>query len=186
MKSLDWIILESKHQLKDRWISVRADKCQTPDGHIIEPYYVLEYPDYVHIFAITKNQEVVLIRQYRHGAGKTLLELPSGCVEKNDTSPIEAARRELLEETGYTSDKFIHVGRLSPNPANHSNVSHCILAMEVEYVAEKKEDFSEIVEVVLMPLKRVRQKLYGGEFIQALYVSTMFYSLNYLGELQNK
>ena len=183
MKTLDWTTLESKYVLKDKWISVRADKCRTQDNIIVEPYYVLEYPDYVHIFAITKKKEVILIRQYRQGIGRTLIELPSGCMDRTDTSPIEAARRELLEETGYTSEKLIKIGTLSPNPSNHANTSHCILVMDAESTGNKQEDLFEQVEVVLTPLEQVKKMLFAGEFIQSLYVSTMFYSLNYLNEL---
>lgn len=183
MKSLNWTTLSSKHIVQDRWISVRADICQTVDGHIIEPYYVLEYPDYVNIFAITKSQDVVLARQYRHGAGKTLLELPSGTVETSDKSPIETARRELLEETGFGGGKFVQTGAISPNPANHSNLSHCILATDLEYVTDKVEEVSEKIEVVLLPLEQVIQKLTSGEFLQALHISTLFYGLKHLNYL---
>ncbi|MEH2230992.1 MAG: NUDIX hydrolase [Nostoc sp.] len=108
----DWIVLKSRHLVKDRWISVRSDTCQMPNGTIVDPYYVLEYPTWVNVVALTKKQEIILVKQYRHGLKQTILELPSGAVKTEDVLPMEAAKRELLEETGYTSNHFIETGIL--------------------------------------------------------------------------
>ena len=99
MHSFDWTVLESRYVFKDKWISVRADKCRMPGGRIVEPYYVLEYPDWVHVVALTKNREVVLVRQYRHGIQKTVLEVPSGCIETTDASPLAVCRRDSYQRT---------------------------------------------------------------------------------------
>ncbi len=80
MHSFDWTLLSSKYVVKDRWISVRADTYQMPNGRIIEPYYVLEYPTWVNVVALTKSKEVVLVKQYRPGIQKTVLELPCGAM----------------------------------------------------------------------------------------------------------
>ena len=77
MHSFDWILLNSKYVVKDKWITVRADTCQMPNGTIVEPYYVLEYPTWVNVVALTKNQEVILVKQYRHGLKQTVLERAS-------------------------------------------------------------------------------------------------------------
>lgn len=84
VNAFDWIVLKSRHLVKDKWISVRSDTCQMPNGTIVDPYYVLEYPTWVNVVALTKNQEVILVKQYRHGLKKTILELPSGAVEAED------------------------------------------------------------------------------------------------------
>ncbi|MEH1991004.1 hypothetical protein [Nostoc sp.] len=84
----DWIVLKSRHLVKDRLISVRSDTCQMPNGTIVDPYYVLEYPTWVNVVALTKNQEVLLVKQYRHALKKTILELPSGAVETEDVLPM--------------------------------------------------------------------------------------------------
>ena len=93
-----WKILSSKHV----YPNVRIDHCELPDGQVIEGF-VLEYHDWATVVALTPDNQVVMERQYRHGIQKILLELPGGVIDDSDASPLEAARRELLEETGYTS-----------------------------------------------------------------------------------
>ena len=184
MHSFDWTLLESRYVLKDKWISVRADKCRMPGGRIVEPFYVLEYPNWVHVVALTKNREVVLVRQYRHGIQETVLEVPSGCIEKTDVSPLEAAKRELLEETGYTGVHFIGTGRLSPNPANHTNMCFCFLATDVELAASQQLDVNEQIVVELTPLDKVIELLGNGGFLQALHIGALFFALSRLGKVQ--
>ena len=75
--SLDWKLISSEYLVSDRWLRLRADKCQLPSSKIIEPYYVLEYPTWVNVVAVTPQNEVVLVRLYRHGIGRTVLEIPS-------------------------------------------------------------------------------------------------------------
>lgn len=180
MESLNWKILNSKYVIKDKWISLRADTCIMPSGKIVEPYYILEYPTWVSVVAITKKNEVILVKQYRHGCKKTLLELPSGCMEVYDLSPMDAIKRELLEETGYTSEEFIDLGTISANPSSHNNLTYSFLALNVELVKEPHLDDTEQIEVVLKPLKQVIECLKNNEFLQALHVSTIFKALVYM------
>ncbi|MBH8577102.1 NUDIX hydrolase [Nostocaceae cyanobacterium CENA369] len=184
MDLFDWNVLNSKYVVKDRWISVRADTCQMPDGKIVEPYYVLEYPTWVNVVALTKNQEVVLVKQYRHGLQKTFLELPCGSVETEDISPILAAKRELLEETGYTSDNFLETGVLSANPANHNNLTYCFLATNVEKIADLNLDDTEQIDLVLLHLEKTIEIIESRILLQSLHISSLFLALKKLGRLQ--
>ena len=173
-----WKILESYHLHKN----VRIDKCELPDGKVIEGF-VLEYGDWATILALTKDQEVVLVRQYRHGAQKVLLELPGGAMETEDENPMQAARRELLEETGYTGDTFIQVGCVSPNPANQTNLIYSFLVLNAEKVAIQNLDETEEIEVVLKPLNEVITMAKNGELFQSMQVSAMFFTLAYLDRI---
>jgi 8-oxo-dGTP pyrophosphatase MutT (NUDIX family) len=170
--------------VKDKWLSLRADTCLLPNGKIVEPFYVIEYSTWVNVVALTKNQEVVLVEQYRHGIQKTVLELPGGCMEVEDVEPLEAAKRELLEETGYTSNNFIETGVISPNPATHNNYIHCFLATDLELVADLKLDDTEQINVVLLPLNKVVESINSGIFLQAIHISSLFLALKKLGKLQ--
>ncbi|NJK84179.1 MAG: NUDIX hydrolase, partial [Saprospiraceae bacterium] len=75
---MEWTTLSSTTILKDRWINLRADECQMPDGNIVAPFYVLQYPHWANALALTADNQVILIQQYRHGLGKTIIELPGG------------------------------------------------------------------------------------------------------------
>jgi 8-oxo-dGTP pyrophosphatase MutT (NUDIX family) len=181
---MNWSIESTRRVIRDRWLSVRADRCRMPDGREVDPYYVLEYPDWVNVVAVTESEEVVLVRQYRHGVARVVLELPSGVVEGSDAGPLETARRELLEETGYTSDAFRLTGVLSANPATHNNLTHCFLASACRKVAEPRLDDIEELEVVVVPLDRLGGLAREGALLQSLHVGSIFFALAELGRLQ--
>ena len=183
MHPFDWKLLKSAYVLQDHWLSLRADTCQLPNGHTIAPYYVLEYPAWVNVVALTEDYHVILVRQYRHGVQQTVLELPAGTVEATDASPRAAVQRELLEETGYASPHVVETGRLSPNSATHTNLTYCFLATGVERVAEPMTEDTEQVETVLMSLADVIRLASTGGLLQAMHVSALFLALHALGRL---
>jgi ADP-ribose pyrophosphatase len=173
-----WKILASTH-LQD---NIRLDRCELPNGQIIEGT-VLECGTWVTILALTEKQEVVLIHQYRHGAQKVIVELPGGVMDKEDENPSAAARRELLEETGYTSDRIVQVGCVSPNPANHTNLIYSFLALDAKKVSGQRLDETEEIEVFLKPLDEVIAMAKNGELLQSMQVSTLFFTLAYLNRI---
>lgn len=179
----DWKILKSHYIVKDRWLAVRADTCELPSSKVIEPYYVFEYPAWINVVALTSSEDVVLVRMYRHGIGQTVIELPSGGVEPSDNSVLSAAKRELLEETGYGGGKWLEVGRLSPNSANYTNVVHSFLATGVNRISDPRWDETEFNDIVLMPINKTIQLLQENRFFQALHVGALFFALGHLGKL---
>lgn len=96
-----WQVTDSEYLFRRPWLTVRRDCLRLPNGNEIPEYYVLEYPDWVNVLAVTPDQKFVFVRQYRHGLGLTAFELCAGVCEKEDSSPLESAQRELWEETGY-------------------------------------------------------------------------------------
>ena len=173
-----WKILYSTH-LRD---NIRLDRCELPNGNILEGT-VLEFSTWATVLALTKDQEVVLIRQYRHGAQKVIVELPGGAMDTEDESPLAAARRELQEETGYTSERIVQVGCVSPNPANHTNLIYSFLALEAEKVSGQHLDANEEIEVFLKPMEEVIAMAKNGELLQSMQVSALFFTLAYLNRI---
>jgi len=138
----------------------------------------------VNVVALTEADDVVMVRQYRHGIGKVLLELPCGTVDMDDESPLEAVRRELLEETGYTSDNFVVTGVLSQNPATHSNLTHCFLATKCRQIASPSPDETERLESRLVSLDEFVQSVLSARMLQSLHLSSAFLALAQLGYIR--
>lgn len=173
-----WQVMKTTEILKDRWIDLRADHCLTPEGREISPYYVMSYPDWINIVAITTDNCLLLVRQYRHAAGKFFMEIPGGGQEAADVDSEQAARRELGEETGYTSDSWHLVSTLYPNPASHTNRLHTYLALGAKCTFEQRLDHGEEgLTVHAMPIPKVLEGLQAGLIGQALHVASILLGL---------
>ena len=167
-----WKIVSTEYLFRRPWLTARRDVVQLPDGRINPEYYILEYPDWVNVIAITKDGKMVMERQYRHGLGKTCFELPCGVIEEGE-SPLEAAKRELLEETGYAGGEWKEWMTLSPNPSTSTNLTHSFLAVGVEKVSGQHLDATEDITVSLQEPEYVRELLDNNQILQALMAAPL-------------
>ena len=110
------------------------------------------------------------------------MELPSGGFETNESDSISAGKRELLEETGYTSETFAEIAKIAPNPASHTNYNHVIFASGAHRVAGQSLEDGEDIEVVLIPLARVAEELASGTFVAAIQTAAIYHGLIYLAK----
>lgn len=183
-RDLRWKMLSSRYVYEDRWFQARADSCEFPDGRIIEPYYVLEVPDWANTIIVTKEEKIVLVRQYRYAADLTTYELPGGILEKNE-EPIEGAKREMEEETGYTSDEIEFLMKLSPNPALNNNTAYFFLARNAYPVANSKNmDEFEDIDVISFSKEEIWQLLKENKMQHGVQIGPLYEALVKLGWLQ--
>ncbi|MFN8357977.1 MAG: NUDIX hydrolase [Spirosomataceae bacterium] len=179
----NWEIIESSYPIADPWIRVRRDKCLVPNGKLIEAYHILEYPDWVNAVALTDDGQVILVRQYRHGVQREVVELVAGTVDDGE-DPDVCVARELTEETGYVFDTIERLCEISPNPANHTNTTYCYLATGGKKVAEQDLDDSEELDVLVVSMQEFLHLLETNQFAQALHVTGIYYALRKLGILK--
>ena len=184
MRDLKWKILKSEYLFKDLWFTVRKDTCETPDGKIVSPYYVYEFPTWVTAVALTEDGKVILERQYRHGIGETNYEIPGGCVDDTDKNYEEAIARELLEETGYTFTHYEYLGKTCANPSTNNNWMHMYLATGGKKVKEQELDHNEDIDIHLASLDELKQLLRDNQIIQSMHVTSIMYALEKLGALK--
>jgi 8-oxo-dGTP pyrophosphatase MutT (NUDIX family) len=178
---MKWIVRRSRHVFRDRWISLRADDCVTPTGVEIEPFYVLEYPDWVHVVALDADNHILLVEQYRHGLGTTTLELPGGAMDAADLNPIGTAARELVEETGYSASSYRLIASLSPNPATHTNQVHVVLAQVARFSQQPTPDPGEDIMTVRVPAHEAVRMALAGKVLHAQHVGLLLVGLNAAG-----
>jgi len=171
-----WRITASRHIHKDRWISLRADDCVTDEGAVVAPYYVLEYPDWVEIVALDADNNVLLVRQYRHGLGDISTELPAGGMDPGETDPVAAGGRELLEETGCAGTLSL-VGESRPNAGTHTNRTHIVLARDVVRVAAPKDDPGERIETLWVSAAEALRMALAGELTVGMQTSALLRGL---------
>ena len=176
-----WRVLSSEYISHELWFTVRHECVELPSGVVVPDYYIMEYPDWVNIIARDRSGRFVFISQYRHGLGTTSFEIPAGTMEPSDESPLESAKRELQEETGYCGGEWRELMRVCANPATQSNTTHCFIAEGVEKLFDQSLDSSEDIEVELFSLEEVRELLTSNSIPQALMVAPLW---RYIAELE--
>lgn len=181
MKNLKpWKTLSSKLAFDHQWCKVRQDIVELPNGIIIDDFFVNVRPDIALVLPLTIEQEIVFVRQYRHGVGETLLELPAGSFYPDQEAAENAALRELEEETGYTSPTLKKLTTLYDNPVKDTNKIHLFLAQNVVKTTQQKLDLTEDIEVILIPVPEIHEKILAGEINVSGTIAAIFLGLNYL------
>lgn len=165
-----------------RYFTARKDAYQLESGKIVDPYFVVEMPPSATAMAITENNEVILISQYRHPVGETLLELPGGFIEKDEDKTV-AIRRELLEETGYEFNEVFHLGNIAANPGVLNNYTDLFLAIGGKKIQLQNLDDNEEIEIILKPLDEVRVLLNQCQFKQSMQALCLFYGFSKLDNI---
>jgi 8-oxo-dGTP pyrophosphatase MutT (NUDIX family) len=167
-----WQLLERRQLVQRSFLTVWEDHVRLANGHEIDDFCVLEAPDWAAVLCVTPQREVVLVRQYRHGVRSASLELPAGALERGE-DPLPAARRELLEETGYTSSAWQSLLTASVDPARQTATAHFFCALDAEPGAPRKLDASEDIETVLMPRDELLGAIEAGRLTHGIHIAAI-------------
>ncbi|MBK9293015.1 MAG: NUDIX hydrolase [Oligoflexia bacterium] len=177
----NWQKLASKELFKTSFFQMRSDELLMPNLKKMPNYYVFDFTDWVNIVPVTTNNELVLIRQYRHAVEDEMLEIPGGGIDwRLKETPEQAALRELAEETGYVASEVIPLGFQRPNPALQSNRLWSFLALGCEKKFEQKLDEFEDIEVVTVPLTEALDFVHQGQIQHSLVIASLHMALKHL------
>ena len=170
---MKWTVLESEYLFCRPWLTARRDKVRLPNGNINPEFYVLEYPDWVNVIAITDEGRFIIERQYRHGIGSAGWEIPAGVCEKGET-PEQAARRELLEETGYGDGEWTLSLVSAPNASTSNNHCYSFVATGVRKITGQHLEATEDISVHLKTREEVLELMLSGQIRQATMLSPLW------------
>lgn len=168
-----WELISSGGQTSYGIFGFRTDRARSPRTGEEHDFYVLESTEWVNIIPVTPENEIVLIRQYRHGIRSLTLEIPGGLVE-GEATPEETAINELREETGYQARQMIALGSVFANPAIQNNRCHTFLAKDVYHAGRQDLDDKEDIEVLLRPFSEVPRLIREGEINHSLILAAFF------------
>jgi len=183
MSDLKWKLISSEYLFKETWFTVRKDICEKPDGKIVDPYYVFEFPEWATAFPMTEDGKIIMVKQYRHALGEVCIELPGGCIDATDDTNEDGIRRELLEETGYAFEQVHYLGKISANPSTNSNLMHMFIANGGKKIQEQQLEHNEDIEVMEITMDELQQLIEEKRIVQAMHMTTILYALRYLKSL---
>lgn len=176
-----WKLISSRKDKSFRIFDLCIDRALSPRTGVEHDFYVLESAEWVNVIPLTTDNNVILIRQYRHGIRDISLEIPGGIVEPDDT-PVDGARRELKEETGYREKEMVYLGMVYANPAFLNNRCHTYLALDCLPDGVQSLDDKEDIEIVLTPLDEIPGLIKEGEIAHSLVLAAFYrYYLEYRG-----
>ena len=168
-----WRVVNSERDDSYRVFSIRTDNAVSPRTGKEHKFYVLESTPWVNVIALTEDDQVILVRQYRHGTKEVTLEIPGGLVENNDT-PLVAAQKELREETGFEAAVWKELGFVHPNPAIQSNKCYFFLARGAHKVGDLDLDEKEDIMVELRSLREIPDLIERGGITHALVLAAFY------------
>lgn len=170
---MKWETLSSEYLIRRPWLTARRDVVRLPNGTVYDEYYVLEYPTWINVIALTPEGKFVMVKQYRHGLGIVGTELVAGVSEEGE-DPLETAKRELLEETGFGGGEWELSTVISANPSSQNNLSYSFIARGVVKMAEQHLDETEDIRVEILSEDEVWDMLVNDRLKQALMVAPLW------------
>jgi 8-oxo-dGTP pyrophosphatase MutT (NUDIX family) len=176
---MDVKIISSTYINKHQYFTARQDAYQLVSGKIVDPYFVVELPESATAMAVTADNQILLVQQYRHPVQQYSIELPGGFIDANE-NPEHAIKRELLEETGYEFNEVFYLGTTAANPGVLNNFTKLFLATGGKKVKAQELDANEEIDIMLKPIEEVKQMLSNSEFIQSMHALCLFYGFEKL------
>ena len=177
-----WRILSSQYPIETAYLRLRADTIELPDGTIVRDYYVRETRGFVVIFALRTDGRVLLVRQYKHGIGRSVLELPAGAIDEGE-SPRDCAVRELAEETGYIGEEPELVRSFVADPTNSNGFFHLFLIRGAAERVAQAFDITEDIAVEFAPIDELRAMMRDGRIVVGSQVASIYTVLDHLKKL---
>jgi 8-oxo-dGTP pyrophosphatase MutT (NUDIX family) len=172
-----WDVLKDRVILKTPIVTIKAGPVICKRTGIKKDFYLIDFPDWVNIVAITPERNIVMIRQFRYGSNRMEIEIPGGMV--NDNEPlVDAGCRELLEETGYAGKNARIIGKVCPNPAIQGNYCYTVLVEDAVRVAEPRQDDMEDIECFLQQESEVQRSIASGLIDHGLVLNALMFYLN--------
>jgi 8-oxo-dGTP pyrophosphatase MutT (NUDIX family) len=167
-----WEIITDTALVSRTWLEVREQRVRLANGNEIEQFHLINGPHWTAVLCLTTDLQVVLVRQYRHGFGGASLELPAGVIEPSE-APIDAARRELLEESGFEAAAIEPLLSTAPEPSRSSTRAHFFFASGARPVAAQQLDHSEDMVVVLVPVSELLELIDHGHIVHAAHIAAI-------------
>lgn len=167
-----WLVKSSRTILDRRWLKVSEQCVQLPNGTTIDEFHLLHSPPWAAVIAVTPQHQLVLVEQYRHGLGRLSLELPSGVIDPGE-QPLQAAQRELLEETGYHARHWKALTVLAPEPSRATHRAHFYFATDARAQRQAQPESSEVIEVRLVSVADVLDLIVQGTMVHAAHVGAI-------------
>lgn len=176
-----WRLLKRQVLITDPWLEVYENEYELPDGSRLDKYHALRERDGVVIVALTPQQEILLVRQYRPGIEASVYELPAGFVEDGESEVLTRAKKELAEETGYTAEEWRVLGPIHDAPHRIKKATHGFLALNVHHTTEQHQDQTEFVRYKRVPLFKALQMIEANEISSAVMIAALMKACIALG-----
>jgi len=177
-KKTAWKVLNRTKVLKTPIFDIFLEHSICPRNGKGGNFYVFDIRNWVNIVAVTKEQKIVMIRQFRQGSKTYEYEIPGGLIDDTDSSPLEAGIRELREETGYAGTNGKIIGKVLPNPALQGNVCYTALVENAEKVSSTAMEDAEDIETFLVTIPELEKMIRKGEIMYGLVLNALSFFLN--------
>ncbi len=184
-KNRPWKVLSYRQVIDSPYLKIRCEQVAVPNGPVIPDYYIIENRGWVGVVPFTEDGRFLINQQYKHGIGLEVLEFPAGAIDPHETDPLETARRELMEETGYSfsDDRVELLAHMYANPTGARTEIWWYLARDVRQTDIPKDDPVEVIETQLITPAALLALIHSGQFAVQGQISAAYMALEKLGFL---